>query len=186
MLFRGRIDLSEKIDVGRSNNSKECTVCHYCFFLTMGLDFKILSAMVIMIWRCCVWISDIAITAVKGNDYRYIINDINKSEAGFERLEKALTFIKSNVLDSANNMYLIVDSLIDINIITAGSNNITLRKFNVKPHGYDKMYMDKNLIEDELYELIDQFNKRKISHINFYFTLLDNEHPFFDGIGWTC
>ena len=130
-------------------------------FLTMGLNFKILSAMVIMIWRC-------------------------KSEASFERLEKALTFIKSNVLDSANNMYLIVDSLIDISIITAGSNNITLRKFNVKPHGYDKMYTDKNLIEDKLYELIDQFNKRKISHIDFYFTLLDNEHPFFDGIGWTC
>ena len=32
MLFHGRIDLSEKIDVARSNNSKECTVCHYCFF----------------------------------------------------------------------------------------------------------------------------------------------------------
>ena len=34
-------------------------------------------------------------------------------------------------------------------------------KVNVKPRGFDKIYMDKNLIEDKLYELVDQFNKRK-------------------------
>ena len=37
---------------------------------------------------------------------------------------------------------LTVDSLIDINKITSCSNNITLRKVNIKPRGYDKMYMD--------------------------------------------
>ena len=40
----------------------------------------------------------------------------------------------------------------------------------------DKMYMDKDLIEDKLYELIDQFNERKINHRNFYFALHDNIH----------
>ena len=44
-----------------------------------------------------------------------------------------------------------------VTIITA-SNNITLRKVNVKPYGFDKMYMDKELIEDKLYQIIDQFN----------------------------
>ena len=56
-------------------------------------------------------------------------------------------------------MYLTVDSLVEINNIISGSNNITLRKVNVKPYGFDKMYMDKELIEDKLYQIIDQFNK---------------------------
>ena len=47
-------------------------------------------------------------------------------------------------------MYLTVDSLIDINNIITGWNNITLRKVNVKQCGYNKMYMDKDLIEHKL------------------------------------
>ena len=82
-------------------------------------------------------------------------------------------------------MYLTVNSLMDINNIT-GSNNITLRKVNVKPNGYDKMYMDKYLIEDKLYQLIDEFNERKINETDFYFVLLDNTCPFYDGNGRTC
>lgn len=46
-------------------------------------------------------------------------------------------------------MYLTVDSLIDINNLKTGSINITLRKVNVKPNGYDKIYVDKILIEDK-------------------------------------
>ena len=48
-------------------------------------------------------------------------------------------------------MYLTVDSLIKIINIVTGSNNITLRKVNVKPYGFDKMYMDKESMEDKLY-----------------------------------
>ena len=48
-------------------------------------------------------------------------------------------------------MYLTVQSLIEINNITTGSNSITLRKVNVKPYGFDKMYMGKEIIEDKLY-----------------------------------
>ena len=33
------------------------------------------------------------------------------------------------------------------------------------------MYMDKNLIEDKLYELIGQFNERKNNCRDFYFAL---------------
>ena len=37
-------------------------------------------------------------------------------------------------------MYLTADSLIEINNIITVSNNITFRKVNVKPYGFDKIY----------------------------------------------
>ena len=54
-----------------------------------------------------------------------------------------------------NKFDLTADSLININNIRTCLNNITLRKFNVKPYGYDEMYMDKNFIEDKLYLQLD-------------------------------
>ena len=57
---------------------------------------------------------------------------------------------------------MVVDSLIDINNIITGLNNINLRKFNVKTWGFYKTYIDKDLIEDKLYLLINQLNKRKL------------------------
>ena len=73
---------------------------------------------------------------------------------------------KNNFIDSDYNMHMIVDSLIDINNIITGFSDITLRK--VKPNKYDKMYMDKDLIEDKLHEIIDQFNEWKINGRDFF------------------
>ena len=42
MLYYGKIDLSEGINVAKSNNSKECMVCHYCYF-NHGLKFQKLA-----------------------------------------------------------------------------------------------------------------------------------------------
>ena len=64
-------------------------------------------------------------------------------------------------------MYLTVDSLKQINNIIISPSNITLRNVNVKPFGFDKMYMDKELIEDKLYQILDQFNERKITYTKF-------------------
>ena len=72
--------------------------------------------------------------------------------------------------------YLIVNSLLDKKNRITGSKNITLRKGNVEPYGCSKMYMDKDLIEDKLYQLIDQI---KINHIDFYFKLLGKIYPFY-------
>ena len=47
------------------------------------------------------------------------------------------------------------------------------------------MYVDKDLIELKLYQLIDQFNKRKTDHRNFYFVLFDNIYTFYDENGRT-
>ena len=58
-------------------------------------------------------------------------------------------------------MYLTVDSFIDIKNIITGSNNVTSNKVNVKIWGYNKMYMDKDLMEDNLHELIDESNEKK-------------------------
>ena len=32
MLYYDRIDISERIDLAKSSNSKECMICHYFFF----------------------------------------------------------------------------------------------------------------------------------------------------------
>ena len=74
-----------------------------------------------------------------------------------------------------------VDSLIETNDLITGSSNITLRKVIVKPHRFDKLYMDKDLIEGKLYQIINQFNERKIMSAKFYSVLLNQINPFFDG-----
>ena len=59
MLYCDKIDLSKGIDVAKSNNSKECIICHYCFFNN---------------WFKCQ-------DSVRSADSRCIIHDISKSEA---------------------------------------------------------------------------------------------------------
>ena len=80
---------------------------------------------------------------------------------------------------------MIVDSLITLNNIITDSQNLFLRDVNVKPAGFDKMYLDKTLIESALYQLFDKFNDRKLTQYQFsniFFMI----HPFRDGNGRTC
>ena len=46
--------------------------------------------------------------------------------------------------------------------------------------------MNKELIEDKLYQYKDQFNERKINHRDFYSELFKKIHQFYDGNGKTC
>ena len=46
--------------------------------------------------------------------------------------------------------------------------------------------MDKELIEDEPYKIIDQFNETKIAFTKFYSILLNKIHSLYDGNGRTC
>ena len=50
-----------------------------------------------------------------------------------------MVYIENNLIDSDGGMYLTIESLIEINNILTGSNNITLWKIKVKPYGSDKM-----------------------------------------------
>ena len=46
--------------------------------------------------------------------------------------------------------------------------------------------MDKALMEDKLYQIIDQFNERKITSTKFYSILLNKIHSSYNGNGKTC
>ena len=61
-----------------------------------------------------------------------------------------------------------------------------MRKVNVNSYGFDKMYLGKDLIEDDLYEIIHQFSERKITSVKVYSILLNEIHPFYEGHGRTC
>ena len=64
--------------------------------------------------------------------------------------------------------------------------SITLRKVNINPYAFDKMYMNKDVIEDKLYQIINQFNERKITSTKFYSMFLNKIHPFYDGNSKAC
>ena len=51
---------------------------------------------------------------------KYFVTNLflKMSNINFEKLKKALIYIKTNLIDSDNNMYLTVDLLIDISNIT--------------------------------------------------------------------
>ena len=97
-----------------------------------------------------------------------------------------MLYIEINLIDYHGRMYLTVESSIEINNIITGSNNVTLRKVNARAHGFDKMYMDTELIEDKLYQMIDQFSQRNITSATFCVILLNKTHQFYDGNDRTC
>ena len=91
MLYYGRIDISEAIFLAKSNNNKECMICHYCFF-THGFEFQVYVCNDCRdLTMLCLNISNITIITVKNVDYRCIINNISKSEA--------ILLLKSSVLE---------------------------------------------------------------------------------------
>ena len=90
MLYYNRIDISEGIDLTKSNKSKECMICHY-FIFNHGFKFQD------SVRNGChdltmlrLNISDITIITVKNVDYRCIIHNISKSET--------INLLKSSVL----------------------------------------------------------------------------------------
>ena len=40
MLEYDRIDISEGTDVNKRNTSKECDICHYCYFKDIGFKYE--------------------------------------------------------------------------------------------------------------------------------------------------
>ena len=77
-----------------------------------------------------------------------LISEKQLTEINYKRLQVPLLYKKSILIDSDGVMYLTFGSLKEEHITTL--NNITLEKVKVKPYGFDKMYMDKELIEDKL------------------------------------
>ena len=91
MLHCDIIDIREGIDPAKSNDSKECMVCHYWFF-SHGFNFQDSVCngchdLAILYLN----ISNIAIITVKGVDYCCIFRRITKSDT--------IRLLKSSVFD---------------------------------------------------------------------------------------
>ena len=77
------------------------------------------------------------------------------------------------MIDSDGNMYLIVEILLEISSII----NITFRKLNVKPSGFDKGYVNNDLIEFTFYQKLGQFNEIKTT-TKFFLIILNEIRQF--------
>ena len=82
MLCYDRIDVSEALDVNKTSKSKECDICHYCYFLFKGFKFQP------NVWNGChnllmmsINLSVIAILNIKSADYCCINSGSSKNEA---------------------------------------------------------------------------------------------------------
>ena len=69
MLEYDRIDISEEIDIDKTNISKECNICHYWYFLDKNFNYEP------CLWNGChdlmqkaINFKNVAIAAIKGND----------------------------------------------------------------------------------------------------------------------
>ena len=107
-----------------------------------------------------------------------LLKEAKYSEPNYFFMQTALKYKNTYMTDKHDNLFLTVDSLIALNNIITGSQYIGLKYVNVKLAGYNKIYMDKSLLEPALYRLTDQFNNRKLSHKEFCTIFLDNIHPF--------
>ena len=65
----------------------------------------------------------------KGNEKimleKILVSEKELSDINFQRMKNTLVYIKNNLIDSDDNMYLTADSLTDLNNITTSSKNIT-------------------------------------------------------------
>ena len=80
----------------------------------------------------------------------------------------------------------ICDSLIHLNNLITGSNNLELRKGNVRPAGIYRSYMDWHNVEFSLYAFVDYFNDHLITKKGFCERFLNDIHLFKDGSGRAC
>ena len=75
MLYNDRTDISERIDLVKSNSSKECMACPYCSF-NYGFNFRVSACNVCYdLKMLSINISDITIITVKNFDYHCIIHN---------------------------------------------------------------------------------------------------------------
>ena len=56
---------------------------------------------------------------------KILVSGKELSDINFQRMKNTLVYIKNNLIDSDDNMYLTADSLTDLNNITTSSKNIT-------------------------------------------------------------
>ena len=66
-----RIYISERIDINKTNGSKKCDICHYCYFKGIGFKYEpYLCNGCYDLMQKPMNFDDVAIVSVKGSDYR--------------------------------------------------------------------------------------------------------------------
>ena len=82
MLQYDRTDISEGIDIDKTSESKECMLCHYCYFKDIGYKFQAyLCNGCHAVWMMVYELKNIAILNAKGIDYRCTLWGISRDEA---------------------------------------------------------------------------------------------------------
>ena len=83
MLEYDRIDISEGIDVNKSNDkSKECDICHYWYFLDKNFTYEQhLCDGCHDLMQKAMTFNDVAIVSIKGSDYRIHFWYMSKDDA---------------------------------------------------------------------------------------------------------
>ena len=91
MLEYERIDISEGIDVNKTNLSKECDICHYWYFKDIGFKYELYLFNGLM--QKAMSFNDVAIVYVKGSAYRIHFwymskDDVINIQNGFNLVNK--------------------------------------------------------------------------------------------------
>ena len=82
MLEYERIDISEGIDVNKTNLSKECDICHYWYFKDIGFKYeKYLCNGCHDLMQKAMIFTNVATVCVKGNAYRIYFWHMSKNDA---------------------------------------------------------------------------------------------------------
>ena len=82
MLEYERIDISEGIDVNKTNLSKECDICHYWYFKDIGFKYEpYLCNSCHDLMQKAMSFDDVAIVYVKGSAYKIHFWYMSKDDA---------------------------------------------------------------------------------------------------------
>ena len=82
MLEYDIIDISEGIDFGKTNKSKECDIFHYWYFLDENVNYeKYLCNGCHDLMQKALNFDDVAIVSIEGNDYRIQFWYMSKNDA---------------------------------------------------------------------------------------------------------
>ena len=82
MLKYDRIDISEGIDVNKTDRSRECKFCHYWYFLNKNFSYGLFTCDGCYdIVQRSIDFKDIAIVHIKNNAYRIYFQHMSKHEA---------------------------------------------------------------------------------------------------------
>ena len=92
MLRYEGIDVSERIDINKTSASKECELCHYCFFKDVGFKFEEhVCNKCHDLLTMAHSLKNVAILSAKGNTFRCLLMGISKNKA-LKRLNNSVTY----------------------------------------------------------------------------------------------